>query len=398
MDPFNHGPLRHFTEKLRDACPSKTAKPLPDVLVDSGPSGKAARNLLPTLSIEDQEVLAEYCTKKLRKPRWAEAQHHREIAKVVLDEVSISAVGAAQELGLTLCTTLNKVRDPWMRIQVNLTLAELLSRTHTYAPSCALAYVQTFRQFDTYLARRGYERGPTASLFEPIALGQGDSRAARDYAVESVLPYGENCLRLLWGLQRHDAQTGNKIGVKTLRSEEVYIAHKLRGWIGLLQNQSTLPKRGWYLDLVTALDRSDRGEGPKHTCIPDSARSRAVARLMIDVRKLVSSGELREAERILNLLQPALASDRDLHFTTLRNHFVHVGYLHATVIFRLHKGEETQCSRDPIKDKVRRLWRETESLYTEPGALWPRVVERTRSAALSELPKEWRYPPAPFRG
>ena len=396
MDPFYHGPLRHFTDTFRQACGSNTASTLPDALADTGPSGKIARNLLISLSQGDQEILADYCTKKLREPRWASSRNHRELVKVVLDEISISAVGAAQELGLTFCSALNRVQDPWMRIQVSLILAELLSRTHTYAPSCAIAYVQTFRQFDTFLASREYERGAKYSLFEPIALANGNCHLAKDFALELVLPYGEDCLRLLWGLQAREEQDGNEVGVKTLRSEELYVADKLRGWVGQLLERTPLTNRSWHHDLVTALERSERGEGPQYTRTPDTIRSRAVEALIQDALKLLSSGNNLEAQRMLDLLQPALAADRDLHFTSLRNHFLQAGYLRALVIFRLSKELEAGCSPGTHKNQVRQIWRDTEALYNEPGTLWPTAVMETRMAALNEIPKDWRLPPAPF--
>jgi hypothetical protein len=305
-------------------------------------------------------------------------------------------VGAAQELGLTFSSALNRVQDPWMRIQVNLILAELLSRTHVYAPSCAIAYVQTLRNFDTYLARREYERGAKTSLFEPIAIAKGDSVLAKDCALESILPYGEDCLRLLWGLQTREAQDGNKVGVKILRSEELYVADKLREWMGQLQEPTPLSNRGWYVDLVTALERSERGEGPQHTGTPDTARARAVETLITDAQNLLSSGATLEAQRLLDILQPAIATDRDLHFTSLKNHHLHAAYLRALVTYRLSHDLETSCSRETAKNSTRQIWRDAEAIYNEPGALWPRAVTGTRIMALHEIPKEWRFTPIPF--
>jgi hypothetical protein len=390
MDPFYNGPLRPFTDKLRAVTGLCATPALPDVFADTGEVGRIARALLIELHPRQQELVATFCANKLHEARWVRNQHNREVAKVILDEVSASAAGPAQELGLAFTTALGRVDAPWMQILVNLELAELLSRTHVYAPSCALAYLQTFRCFDRYLAERGFIKGPKVSLFEPIALAQGDQARAHSLALQAALPYGEDALRLLWGLQARDEENGNVIGLKVLRAEEIELATRLQGYLDCLDGLAGPSAASWRSDLIAALAHSRAGDGPEQTKLRDTSRSKAVALLVSDARALVDSAHNNEAERVLIPLVRSLSKDDQRETTKIRDHLLEAGYLLALVTYR-NRSESPRRRHD--LDTVRRTWRNLERAFHEVGSLWPRTVVEARGQALHEIPRMWRETP-----
>lgn len=393
MNPFYDGPLRHFTEQLRHAGLSPIDRVIPDVIADSSDAGRKARDLLTYLTIDEQESLSTYYQKKAQDERWVAYRHNREAIKVVLDELSLSALGAAQELGLTFATALTKVPDPWMRILVNLELAELLSRTHTYAPACALAYTQTFRQFDSYLEREEFKTGADLSLFEPLALAGGDIALARELAIEAILPYGEDALRLLWGLQVREQQAGNKLSTRTFRNEEAHLAHKLREWSQSLSEIRHASQLSWHTSLMHALEISSLGDGMNHIYLRDTSRTRAAGVLVQDVHVLTRAGDYHEALKHLDILQPALLADQDLEFSQLKDHRLHADYLRVIVSYHLHRQGFTSRSEDDSKEEIRQLWCGAERLHNEPGSLWQQGVSEARTDAIREIPKDWRFTP-----
>lgn len=390
MDPFYDGPLRPFTDKLRAVSGISGTPAMPDVFADTGPLGMVARSLFIELPPRQQELVATFCANKLREKRWVRDQHNREVAKVVLDEVSASAAGPAQELGLAFTTALGKVDAPWMHILVNLELAELLSRTHVYAPSCALAYLQTFRCFERYLEGRGFTKGPKVSLFEPIALAHGDERLARALALQAALPYGEDALRLLWGLQARDEENANLIGLKALRAEEVDLAAKLQLWLKQHDSLVEPSETSWRTNLVSALEHSSAGDGPQQARRKETSRSKAVALLLSDARALVHSGENREAERALTPLVRSLARDDQRETTKIRDHLLEAGYLLVLVMYR-NGLDRSPCQRS--SDTLRTMWTKLESVFHEIGSLWARDVVDARAHCLHEIPRASRLVP-----
>ena len=393
MNSFYQGQLRHFTEKLRRACATDAMPSLPEVLADTTPVGHTARHLLTELPVSHQEHLASYCITKLAKGNWIKSQPNQEAVKVVLDEVCVSALGSAQELGLAFVSALGRVEASWMRILVNLELAELLSRTHVYAPSCAVAYVRTFQNFEDYFDEGEFTRGPLQSLFEPLALAHGDHDLARTIALQSVLPFGEDALRLLWGLQARDQDQGNVVGAKVLRVEEEWLAERLTVWLRALQESPHHHPYPWCQDLDAAIQRSLAHEGPAQVRLRDTDRSRAVEPFIEDVQSLMNSGYNREAMQLLSLLTPALARDKDLESTTLKNHYLQSGYLRAVALFRIGCSQNCQ---EQARQNLQRLWGHLERSYNEPGSLWPKTVSEARRAAIHEIPKDWRFSPIPF--
>lgn len=390
MDPFYCGPLRPFTDKLRDLSGLCATPALPDVFADTGEIGGIARALLVELPPRQQELVANFCANKLREKRWVRDPHNREVAKVVLDEVSASAAGPAQDLGLAFTTALGKVDAPWMQLLVNLELAELLSRTHVYAPSCAIAYLQTFRSFERYLEQRGFTKGPRVSLFEPIALAHGDEAYAHALALQAVLPYGEDALRLLWGLQARDEDQGNLIGLKVLRTEETELVERLQGWLYRLDQLVGAPNASWHKTLLAAFNHSTNGTGPLQVRLKDTPRSKAVAVLVSDARLLVHTAHDKDAERALVPLVRSLDRDAQKETTTIRDHLLEASYLLALVTYR-NRSNGQFCKRDVTL--LQRMWRKLEGDFHDVGSLWPKTVVDARTLALQEIPRAWKFPP-----
>ena len=393
MDPFYHGPLRPFTDKLRSAYGGCVTPALPDALADTGECGVLARSLLTELPPREQEVVATFCARRLTERRWILNHHNREVAKVVLDEVSATAAGPAQELGLAFTTALSKVDAPWMRILVNLELAELLSRTHIYAPSCSIAYLQTFRLFEKYLSAQDFTRGPTVSLFEPIALAHGDKQHAKTLALQTVLPYGEDALRLLWGLQARDQQNGNLIGLKVLRAEEVELTQRIAFWLSELDSAGRPAKPSWRKNLDIALERSEAAAGPQYARLQETSRSKALASLVDDAKALMLKGDNKEAQSALSSLFRAVSNDSQRDTTRMRDHHLETGYLLALATYRIasHGTPERQDVTS-----LRTMWSYLESNFNEIGTLWPKSVTEVRAQAIHEIPKQWRFAPLPL--
>lgn len=396
MDPFTHGPLSHISQRLRAAGHPSREPLLPDVFAEVSPLGDTARRLLLDLTAHHHQVLADYLVEKLTDKRWTKRQTNQEAVKVILEESSIKAPAAAQHLGLAFCEALARIEAPWMRILTNLTMAELLSRSHVYAPSCAIAYLQTFRNVDTYL-RHGLtagEEGP--SLFDPMRLADHNRARARELVLETVLPFGEDALRLLWGLQARAARDGDAVHVKSLRAEEIELARHLTAWVDQLGPSHPSSSYGWRLDLAAALHHSERNEGPQRTGLTDTPRARAVTPFLAEIGSLLQRGELTEAARQLYPLHRALAKDPERHFTTIRDHLLHATYLRAMLEYRTSTSTSSPCDIPTSKEHVRSLWRSAEDLFSDPSSLWSRPVMAARSRAIQEIPVEWRFGPHPF--
>lgn len=396
MDPFTHGPLSYISDQLRAAGRAAKAPSLPDVFAEASPLGDTARRLLLDMSAQHHQALADYLVEKLTDKRWTKRPINQEAVKVILEESSIKAPGAAQQLGLAFCEALARIDAPWMRILANLTMAELLSRTHVYAPSCAIAYLQTFRNVDTYLRHGLTHGGGGPSLFDPMHLADMDRARARELVLETVLPFGEDALRLLWGLQARAERDGETVHGKSLRAEEIELARHLNAWLDQLGLSHPSSSYGWRLDLAAALHYSERNEGPQRTGLTDTPRARAVAPFIAEIGSLLQSGDLSEAARQLYPLHRALAKDPERHFTTIRDHLLHTTYLRALLDYRKATSSSSTCDAPASKEHVRALWRSAEELFSDPSSLWSRSVMAARSRAIQEIPVDWRFGRPPF--
>jgi hypothetical protein len=392
MDPFNHGPLRRLTEELRECSGSGDHPRLPQVFADPSSTGARARQLLTELSGDLQEVLASYLTKKVEQKRWVRSGPNQEVVNAVLDELSACAPQAAQQLGLAFCESLTQVKAPWMRIRAHLTVAEIISRDHAHSSACAMAYLHTFAQVQNYLEHGLRAERGRPSLFNPITLSNGDLDRARSIVLETVLPYGEEALRLLWGLQARAQRDGEVAQGRIYRIEEVELATRLRGWLYDILPSDHAPQQGWQHDLVQALARSEANEGPATAGFKDTPRAQAVALLVHDIEALLHEGELNKAKRDLVLLHKSLSHDWDLHHTALKNHILHLSYLRAVVTYRQAVFSHQPCYETIFKDEVSDLFFKAEKLFDDTSCHWSRNVMQARRRAFEEIPEAWRAP------
>lgn len=397
MDPFYHGPLRGLTDELREGCGSGVVPRLPQAFAEPTPTGARARQLLTQLSGDLHEVLASYLTKKVEQKRWVRSAPNQEVVKAVLDELSACAPGAAQQLGLAFCESLTQVKAPWMRILAHLTVAEIISRDRVHSSACAMAYLHTFANVQTYLERGLRAERGRPSLFNPVTLSNGDLRRARSIVLETVLPYGEEALRLLWGLQARAQRDGENAKGRIYRIEEVDLATRLQGWLQDLIPSEHPPKQGWQHDLLTALARSQANEGPASTGFKDTPRAQAVTPLVQDIETLLREGNLEKAHRDLALLHRSLSHDRDLHHTTIKNHLLHLSYLRAILSYRQAIFSHQPCDNATFKDEVSTLFFKAEAIFDDTSCLWSQAVMQVRRRALEEIPSEWRPPIQPNR-
>jgi hypothetical protein len=392
MDPFTNGPLQRLTDELRNGSGAGEAPRLPQVFADTTTTGARARQLLTELSEELHEVLASYLTAKVEQKRWLRIPRNQEVVKAVLDELSACAPQAAQQLGLAFCESLTQVKAPWMRILAHLTVAEIISRNHAHSSACAMAYLHTFANVQTYLERGlRVERGHP-SLFNPMKLSNGDPHRARTIFLETVLPYGEEALRLLWGLQARAQRDGDHVQSRIYRIEEIDLATKLRGWLQDVLSSDHPPTQGWQHDLLKALARSQANEGPATAGFKETPRAQAVALLVQDIEALLHEGQLNKAERDLVLLHQSLSHDRDLHHTAIKNHLLHLSYLRAVVTYRQAVFSHQPCDETTFKGDVSALFFKAEALFDDTSCLWSQSVVQARRQAFQEIPAEWRTP------
>jgi hypothetical protein len=392
MDPFYHGPLRRLTEELREGSGSGVLPRLPQAFADPTPTGTRARQLLTELSGDLHEVLASYLTKKVEQKKWVRSAPNQEVVKAVLDELSACAPRAAQQLGLAFCESLTQVKAPWMRILAHLTVAEIISRNHAHSSACAMAYLHTFANVQTYLEHGLRAERGRPSLFNPVTLSNGDLRRARSIVLETVLPYGEEAMRLLWGLQARAQRDGEDVQGRIFRIEEVDLAARLRGWLQDVLPSDHPPKQGWQHDLLKALARSQANEGPASSGFKDTPRAQAVTPLVQDIETLLRDGDLNKAEQDLVLLHRSLSKDRDLEHTTIKNHLLHLSYLRAVVTYRQAIFSYQQCDEATFKDKVSNLFFKAEAVFDDTSCLWSGAVMQARRRAFEEIPAEWRAP------
>jgi hypothetical protein len=392
MDPFYYGPLRSLTDELRDGSGSGEVPRLPQAFADPTPTGARARQLLTELSGDLHEVLASYLTKKVEQKRWVQHDPNQEIVKAVLDELSVCAPPAAQQLGLAFCESLTQVKAPWMRILAHLTVAEIISRNHAHSSACAMAYLRTFANVQTYLEHGLGSERERPSLFNPVFLSNGDLKKARSVVLETVLPYGEEALRLLWGLQARAQRDEDHIQCRLYRMEEVDLATRLGQWFQDVLPSDHTPKQGWQHDLLKALARSQANEGPSTAGFKDTPRAQAVAPLVMDIETLILEGDLNKAKRALLLLHRSLSQDRDLDHTTIKNHLLHLSYLRAVVTYRQAISSYEPCNEAAFKDEVSTLFFRAEAVFDDTSCLWSRSVIQARRRALEEIPPDWRPP------
>lgn len=397
MNPFTTNELRELKQALTQSTGSSACE-LPGVFADSGPSGAMARELFSKLRGETQEDIARYCAKKLQDGRWAARQKNREVARAIFDEISISVPGAAHDLGTRLTLVLHdpRIQDPWMRIQASLALAEFEARDCAYQRESLTLYKNAFAQFRAYLEQKGYERGERTSLFEPIAIAQGDPNVAKEIALESVLIFGEDYLRLLWGVQARDEQVGDSAAKLLHRSEEISVANMLRTWMRDLNDASQsrgpskVAEKSWYRELATALVCSERGEGPSRIRAPETPLSRQFMGFITDAEAALTGGKPADAEDLLATIQEAIVRHHDLHFTALMNQLLQIGYMRVCALYRLHNKAEPQAALMVQMERVRKIWKDIEKFFNEPGSLWPREVEVARTIASRTVPRKWR--------
>lgn len=371
-----------------------TATPeLPAAFADISRIGAKARELLVQLPPDHQKALADYLLTKLRDKGWAHTQLNQEVVKVVLDELSASAPGSAKQLGLVFCARLAQIEAPWMRILVNLTVAELLSRLHVHEPACSIAYVQTFRSLDTYLTEELPKQQVQPSLFDPMSLARGDLAEAREIVLTTVLPFGESALRLLWGAQAHALRDGDEAKAKALRAEEVELASALERWMESLGGIRPNTGYGWRRDLNVAIAHSKRGEGPSILGLKDTPPAQAVQLFLVEIEELLCKGKDSEADRLLKPLHTALSQAPYREFTTMRAHLLHISYLRAILEYRRVLATPGEADTYEAMAKVRSLWREAESLFDDPSVLWPRDVIDARNRAIRQIPRYFRETP-----
>ncbi len=392
MDPFYHGPLRRLTDELRKGSGSGDLPRLPQVFADPSTTGARARQLLTELSGDLHEVLASYLTKKVEQKRWVRSAPNQEVVKAVLDELSACAPPAAQRLGLAFCESLIQIKAPWMRILANLTVAEIISRNHVHSSACTMAYLHTFANVQTYLKHELRAERERPSLFNPVSLSNGDLRKARCVVLETVLPYGEEALRLLWGLQARAQRDGQDVERRLYRIQEVDLATTLRGWLEEILPSDHLPTQGWQHDLLRALTRSQANEGPASTGFKDTPRAQAVTPFVQDIEALLREGDLDKAEQDLVRLHRSLSHDRDLHHTTIKDHLLHLSYLRAIVTYRQAKFSYQPCDEATFKDEVANLFFKAEALFDDTSCLWSQSVMQARRRAFEEIPEAWRAP------
>lgn len=392
MDPFYHGPLRRLTDELREGSGLANLPRMPDTFADPSSTGARARQLLTELPGDLHDVLASYLTKKVEQKRWVKRHPNQEVVKAVLDELSACAPPAAQRLGLAFCESLIQVKAPWMRILAHLTVAEIISRNHAHSSACAMAYLHTFANVQTYLKHDLRAERERPSIFNPVSLSNGDLGKARCIVLETVLPYGEEALRLLWGLQARAQRDGEDVQGRLYRIEEVDLATRLRGWLEEVLPSDHLPTQGWQHDLLNALARSHANEGPAHAGFKDTPRAQAVAPLVQDIEDLLREGDLNKAERNLVRLHRSLSHDRDLHHTTIKDHLLHLSYLRPVVTYRQAMFSYQPCDEATFKDQVSNLFFKAEALFDDTSCLWSKAVMQARRRAFEEIPEAWRAP------
>lgn len=397
MPSFHQGPLKNIHDALRAALPPDARTDLPDALGATTPNGRIAREILSFQGTQERLALGALCSDKLKSRGFITRLENREAVKVVLQEVSIFACETAQELGLQFASALNRCDDTWLRIIAGLEVAELLSRLHVYAPASTAAYRQLYESFDAYLRTKSYEKGPKNSLFHPIATACGDQRLARAHAIEAVLHYGEEALRLFWGLQARAMRDGQQGRADHLRGEEVELAAKLCDWAGELTSHHYDSSISWLRSLQSALDTSHRGQGASSVLPPETPRSRAVKMLLEDAQALISRGDYETAERHIAAIRRGLEHAGDLSNSALQDSYLLTGYLKTILAYRTALGANTTCSRhNQSQAMTRALWRDSERLFHEPGTLWSRAVTDQRMAVLNEVPLAWRVTPTEF--
>jgi len=397
MPSFHKGPLKTIHDALQAALPPNARTDLPDTLGTTSPLGRIAREVLSSQGTQERLALGALCSEKLKNRSFITRLENREAVKVVLQEVSIFASETAQELGLQFASALNRCDDPWLRIIAGLEVAELLSRLHVYAPASTAAYRQLYESFGTFLRNKSYEKGPVDSLFNPIATASGNSTLARFHAIEAVLHYGEEALRLFWGLQARASRDGQPCRADHLRKEEIELAAKLRDWAGQLTDCPYRTSLSWLRTLQSALVISARGEGPAMVLPQETTRSLAVKKLLEDVQSLIETGDYQRADRHLTAIRSGLEHSGDISDSALQDHYLRTGYIKALLTYRVAVAHSQSCaSENRSQALTRTLWQDSERLFHEPGSLWSHDVMTQRVAVLHELPRAWRVTPPAF--
>lgn len=377
------------------SSPSSAQKPQllhPELLAHPGTAGQEAREAFAQLDLTQRESAGQEIITKLLSRGWIKKKGHRDAAKVVLGELTLTSVATAQELGLTFACALREVRDPWMRLIVGLEVSEILSRDRVCAPAATICYLQLFREFGEYYQRGEYAKaGRTKkSLFEPLALADGDRERARVIALEMVLPFAEESLRLLWSLQARALYQGDAARRKSLAAEERDLRERLSEWTADYSSHQPATHPSWLSHLIGAIATSEKGLGVKALLPQATKRSKAISAILNDCLSLLNTNKFREAFSLIDSLREGLAKNPAHEDLSTREHAVASRYVELLIRLRADDCDvslPTTTRRGTTNP--RKLWHECEAEFHEPGALWSRRLKKIRKQAIAHVPLEW---------
>jgi hypothetical protein len=362
----------------------------PALLAHRGEAGARAREALAQLDPIQRESVGQEIITKLLSRGWIQKPGHREATKVVLEELTLTSVATAQELGLTFAYKLRDVRDPWMRLMVGLEVSEILSRDRVCAPASTICYLQLFREFDHYYRGEGYAKPCRRknSLFEPLSLAEGDRERARVLALEMVLPFAEEALRLLWSLQARAIYQGDPVRRKVLAREEVEFRSNLSQWIAEYPHGAGTSSPTWFRQLVDAVDLSKKGDGVKALLPRATQRAKAITGILDDCLELLNQSKFREALSLVDSLREGLSKRSLRDDVAMREQALTAAYIELLVRLRADDGNVFLPPRGVVATPPM-LWIACEGEFNEPGALWSRRLRRIRKQVVQEVPLEW---------
>jgi hypothetical protein len=366
----------------------------PALFAHRGEAGAKAREALSRLDPVQRESVGQEIITKLLSRGWIQKAGHREAAKVVLEELALTSVATAQELGLTFAYKLRDVRDPWMRLMVGLEVSEILSRDRVCAPASTICYLQLFREFDHYYRGQEYAKPcrRKSSLFEPISLAEGDRERARVIALEMVLPFAEEALRLLWSLQAQAIHQGDAARRKVLAREEGEFRSNLSNWIAEYPHRAEGASPTWFRQLVGAVEASTKGDGVKALLPQATQHAKAITAILDDCLELLHQNKFREAIRLVDSLRQGLSKRSLREDVAMREHALAAGYVELLVRLRADDANVFLPTRSVVTTSPM-LWVACEGEFNEPGALWSRRLKRIRKQVIQEVPLEWLSDP-----
>jgi hypothetical protein len=221
-------------------------------------------------------------------------------------------------------------------------------------------------------------------------MAHGDVVRARAVALEMVLPYGEEALRLLWSLQAHETFKGASARRKVFQQEEASLREQLSEWLRDYRRLSHDRTPSWCEQLESALKRSKSGDGVKAFFTRATPQLRSINALIDDARDLLKEGQLRDAASLITALRMALKDSSEEHGGALREHYLCAGYLevHIRLFAREHGVYLTdKGAQRPLTPK--RTFLACEREYLEPGSVWSPRLARIRKEAIGKAPLEW---------